>query len=578
MPRNGFIDSHETKDGVVVWERDHAGNLIREVFPVKDFCYCFVPSNKPQDNPVRDIYGTPLRKIEFESKFDLNQYAKRHSGSTSESDVPIKYRVLQDEYHDCHQDTPMNVEYYDIEVEFDLKDGRGYPTPSNPYGRINMFQFYSGQHKNYVIFSLADADVSVKDDNENIDVIVIDCETESELLRMVAEYLDDTDILLGWNTEGFDIPYIMARSEILFGTDMALRMYCRDNYRASKREFIDAYGNEAVEYKLVGRQNIDMMECYKKFIPSEKKSFALGAVSEEDLGITKEEYDGDLGELFRKDPELFMKYALRDVQLLKWLDEMHKIVDLVINMTRSSCVPCRDSTGSVKLIEYDLMKFAHARGIILPDRKANEKESYDGAVVYDTVNGRHGYAGSVDLRSLYPFCMILLGLSTETMVYQLLGEYEDYIHVMTQDDSHGEVTFYDVASGEEYVALPSELYAIIKSEGWTISGAGTIFDGSLGLLAEYVQEGFALRSHYKDEMNKAFKAGDKVKGEMYNLYQKVVKVARLNAVYGASGNENFRLFDIRLAKSITLTAQVISKQQAFAAHDYIEKYLEGLNG
>ena len=434
MTRNGYIDSFENGSEIIVWERDKNRKLIRKAYQSSDYCYCYVPSNKEEVWDGFDIHGNKLRKMQFKNRFDLNQFARSRS-NTVESDVPLKYRILQDEYSNCDASTPLNIIFYDIEVKFDLNDGLGYPEPSNPYGEINMFQLYDVAQKSYVLFTLT-KDVVVEDEDEGIDVHVIDCSSEIELLRYVSEYLRDVDVMTGWNTEGFDIPYIMARSMILFGEDEALRMYCKEGYKARKREFIDEYGNEAISYELIGIQNIDMMQDYKKFIPSEKKSFALGAVTEEDLGITKEEYDGDLGSLFFENPRLFMKYGLRDVQLLKWLDEKHKIMDLVVKMTRDSCVMCRDATGSVKLIEYDLMKFCHKKNIMLPDHASNVKEKYDGAVVYDTISGRHGWSGSVDLRSLYPFCMILLGLSPETMRYQLKGEYEDYVHVITRDDSH----------------------------------------------------------------------------------------------------------------------------------------------
>jgi hypothetical protein len=117
---------------------------------------------------------------------------------------------------------------------------------------------------------------------------------------------------------------------------------------------------------------------------------------------------------------------------------------------------------------------------------------------------------------------------------------------------------------------PSDVEAQIRENGWTISGNGTIFTGELGLLAEYVSEGFKLRKFYKNKMAECIKCGDDDGAALNDLYQKVIKVARLNAVYGASGNETFKLFDLRLAKSITLTAQMVSKQQAIAGNDAIK--------
>lgn len=576
--RNGFIDAYETKNEVIVWSRDFNGKLIEDAFPVTDYLYCYIKANRAQPNiiPMKDIYKNEMKQVFFDSKWDLVNYRKTRA-NLCESDVRLANRVLLDEFGDCHMDTPMNTIFYDIEVAFDLSDGKGYPTPENPHGEINCIQFYDVALGEYVILTLTEGYV-ITDKYDNIPVNVIDCISETDLLRTFSDAIDHVDIMLGWYTESFDIPYIMARSIKLFGEDRAMRMYCRGGYKASKREFYDENKSLKVSYGLVGRQNTDMMELYKKFIPSEKKSFSLDAVCQEDLNMSKLEYEKDLGTLYRENPIKFLEYALHDARLLKMLNDKHKIVELMINMTRSSCVTCRDATGSVKLIEHDLMKFCRNKGIVLPDKKDNIKEKYEGAVVYDTISGRAGWSGSVDLTSLYPKTMEMLGLSTETMIYQCFGEYEDYVHVMTENDEFGEITMEAIPDGTRSKILPSELYKKIRENGWCISAAGTIFNGEMGILAQYVHDGFELRSEYKRLMGEAYKRNDIATAEMYDLYQKVVKVARLNAVYGASGNENFRLYDIRLAKSITLSAQIISKQQAYAANKFIQDCVEIVEG
>ena len=576
--RNGFIDAYENKDEVIVWSRDFNGKLIEDSFPVNNYLYCFIKANRKQSGviPMVDIYGNEMKQVFFDTKWDLVNYRKSRK-NLCESDVKVSNRVLLDEFSDCHMDTPLNTIFYDIEVEFDLSDGLGYPTPENPHGEINCIQFYDVKIGEYVMITLAD-EVEITDKYDNIPVNIIFCKTEMELLRTFSDAIDHVDILLGWYTESYDIPYIMVRSIKLFGEDRAMRMYCRNGLKGSKREFYDENSTLKTSYTLVGRQNTDMMESYKKFIPSEKKSFSLDAVCEEDLGMNKLDYEKDLGTLYRENPKRFLEYALHDVRLLKMLNDKHKIVELMINMTRSSCVMCRDATGSVKLIEHDLLKFCHKKGIVLPDKKDNIKEKYEGAVVYDTVNGRHGWSGSVDLTSLYPKVMEMLGLSSETMLFQCIGEYEDYVHIMTRNDEFGEIEIENVLTLERTKVLPSDLYELIKEEGWCISGAGTIFNGEMGLLAQYVHEGFELRSEYRRLMEECFNKGDTNGGEMYDLYQRVVKVARLNAVYGASGNENFVMYDIRLAKSITLSAQIVSKQQAYAANKYISESMEIIEG
>jgi DNA polymerase elongation subunit (family B) len=175
----------------------------------------------------------------------------------------------------------------------------------------------------------------------------------------------------------------------------------------------------------------------------------------------------------------------------------------------------------------------------------------------------------VDLVSLYPKTMMILNLSPETMIMQLEGSYDDYVKVITRDDSEGDIKVYLIEKCQ-YVdqvwCKPSEVLDLVREKGYTISGHGTIFNGKSGLLAEYVSEGFDLRSQYKKQMKEAIKNNDDILAQRYDGYQKVIKVARLNAVYGASGNEFFRFFNINLASSITISAQIISKKQAYEAN------------
>lgn len=570
-----YVDAVEFKDSIVVWGRDKSGNLITDKLPLEDYLYAYIKDNTGNAT-MKDMWGVPVRKVSFDDKWAFRDWCKTRT-SLCESDVPPVYKMLLDTFSTAPADAPYNTLLYDIEVDFDLEEGRGYPTPKNPYGEINLFQAFDTKHNKYVMFmneALQNV-VSLQDKDYPVEIHYSRC--EAELLEDVAHFIQHVDIMCGWYTNGFDLPYIMERAIMLFGEKTAKSMFCRDGFMAKRRDFVNDFGDDVWEWTLVGRQHMDMMELYKKFIPGEKTSFSLDAVCEADLGETKESYDGDLGSLYRENPQKFCEYGLQDARLLKKLDDKHQIVEIAVNIARSSCVKLSDVTGSVKVIEHDLMKFCHERGIVLPDRQVREKEKYDGAVVYDTIAGRHGWSFSLDIRSLYPFCMILLGLSPETMIMQCAGEYEDYVHIMSRDDSKGEITVELLDTSEEFKCLPSELESIIRENGYTISGNGTIFNGSMGILASYVSEGFRLRSEYKKLMKKAKEEGDSHAEELYDLKQRVVKVARLNAVYGASGNEAFRLFSLRMAKSITLTAQVVSKFQSITTNDVLEEVKASIN-
>ncbi len=565
-----YIDAVATADEVTVWCRDKDGVLIKETHDISEYLYYYQLDNTGKPD-AKDLFGRPVQRVNFEDRWTFNKFVESRQ-KLYESDVSPTYKCLIDTYYNAPLDSPYNVFLYDIEVFFDLNDGNGYPSPQNPYGYINSFQAFDTNRQEYLILKLDEADVVLKDTYGEYPVVTISCRDERELLNTLADMLDerDVDIMAGWYTNGFDLPYIMERAIMEFGEKDALRMFCRDGFKAKRREFINENAEERVEWTLVGRQHLDMLELYKKFIPSEKTSFSLSAVCTEDLGIDKVDYEGDLGELYRENPELFFEYGIHDARLLLYLDRKHQIIRLAVTLSRMNSVFARDVVGSVQPIEMGFLKFCHSRGVVLPDKTGSEKEKFEGAIVYDTISGLHKWGFTVDLTALYPSAMMMLGLSTETMVGQLNGGYQDYISVMTKKDTT--VILDQIIDGEIVNTLECsaiELYDLIIEAGWCISANGTIFNGEFGLLSEYVKDRFDTRKMYQRMKKEAEARGDMDEANIYNLYQSVMKII-CNSLYGCISNAYFRLYDIRLAKSITLTGQVISKFQAYKANSYVE--------
>lgn len=563
-----YIDAIEYKNNIVVWGRDTDGNLREEAFPLSDFLYAYLPDNTGTA-VMKDIFGTPMKRVDFSDKWDFRDWCKTRF-NLCESDVPPVYKMLLDKFPSVPE-AQFNTLLYDIEVDFDLDDGNGYPTPSNPFGEINSFQAFDTKHKKYVMFipSSFDGTVDVSDADYPVEIHYTD--SERDLLLSVANYIGHIDILCGWYTDGFDLPYIMERAIILFGEKTAKEMFCRDGFPAKKRNFTNEYGEEVWEWSLVGRQHLDMMKLYKKFIPGEKTSFSLDAVCMDDLGESKLDYDDDLGSLYRENPQKFYEYAKQDARLLMLLDNKHQIIRLAMSLAHANCVFASDVNGSVKPIETGFIKFCHERNIVLPDKKDSTKEKFPGAIVYQTISGLWGWVMTVDLTALYPSAMIMLGTSTETLVGQLTGGYADYVSVMRREDR---IVKFILESDNETIELPAhELESEIRDNGFTISANGTVFDGRLGLLAEYVQDRFNTRKYYQRLKAEHASAGRMSEADTADLYQKVIKIV-CNSLYGCISNAHFRLYDIRLAKSITLTGQVISKWQAYKANGYVEQ-LEG---
>lgn len=565
---NFYIDVHvdDKNDKLLCWYRDDQQALKVHEEPLTNHLYCFVPDNTGESE-FKDIYGTPLKRINFDTRSELNAFSKRHDDCCF-SDTSPDYKFMLTAFDNCSVDQPINIALYDIEVDFDLSSGTGYPSIDNPFGEINSIQFFDLAKQKYYILIPDHLEGKIQLNDEENPVKIVYTYSESDMLEVFAELIENVDIISGWNSSGFDLPYLIERAKLKFGERKGLQMFCRNGYQAKRREYVNDFGQDVFSYKLIGRHEVDMLQLYKKFNPGERPSFSLDSIVEYELGENKIDYDGDLGELYRANPQKFYEYALHDARLLKKLEDKLKIVQLAVTMSRMCGVKVADVTGAVKTNEGALAKFCLKENTILPDRTSNESEKYPGAVVYDTVQGRHTNIMTIDLNSLYPSVMKTIGCSKENMIIECFGGFDDYVAIISKSDEI--ISAQLIQTGEKFEIPAFELERIIRSEGYCIAANGVIFDGSSGILARTVINFLDLRKDARIKKAECEKAGDKNGADRYEMMQLVFKISA-NSLYGASGNSSFRLYDGRISSAITLTAQVISKWQAYNANKFIDE-------
>ena len=145
---------------------------------------------------------------------------------------------------------------------------------------------------------------------------IIPCKTEEELLLKFLERFReiDPDIIVGWNSDYFDIPYLYYRMCNVLGEDVA-RYLSPIGYVRETPWYKDQY------IQIAGVESLDYMRLHKKFSWADEPSFKLDAIGEKYAGLNKIEYDGNLDKLFEEDPLKFIQYNFRDVEILKVLDE-----------------------------------------------------------------------------------------------------------------------------------------------------------------------------------------------------------------------------------------------------------------
>ena len=158
---------------------------------------------------------------------------------------------------------------------------------------------------------------------------IIPVATEEELLATFIEKFREInpDILVGWNSDYFDIPYLYYRISRVLGEDFANALSPIDVVKD------ESAWNRNGWLNIAGVESLDYMKLHKKFSFRDEPSMRLDAIGEKYVKLGKIEYDGNLDRLFEDDIQKFIKYNFRDVEILKALDEKFEYIGLVKNLS-----------------------------------------------------------------------------------------------------------------------------------------------------------------------------------------------------------------------------------------------------
>jgi DNA polymerase elongation subunit (family B) len=162
---------------------------------------------------------------------------------------------------------------------------------------------------------------------------IIPCKTEKELLAKFLEKFReiDPDILIGYNSDFFDIPYLYYRMCNVLGKEWADHLSPINKVNAKKNNQYFFKRNQFVD--IIGVESLDYIRLHKKYSWKDEPSWKLDAIGEKYTGIGKIEYEGNLDQLFATDIHKFIQYNFRDVEILKLLDEKLQYIALTKNLS-----------------------------------------------------------------------------------------------------------------------------------------------------------------------------------------------------------------------------------------------------
>jgi len=227
------------QDTINVVERDDKGKRHYREYNPRHIFYYEDPRGK-----YKSIYGKPLSRVTCKNIKELRKELAIHSNKKLyESDINPIYRMLEDNY--LNQDAPkLNVAFFDIEVDFDPE--RGYASPEDAFMPITSIAVYMQWMETMVCLAIPPKTLSMEEAKKTIEGIdnVVLFEKESEMLDAFLDLIQDADVLSGWNSEGFDIPYTVNRITKTLSKEDTKRL-CLWNQYPKKREY-EKFGKTSV--------------------------------------------------------------------------------------------------------------------------------------------------------------------------------------------------------------------------------------------------------------------------------------------------------------------------------------------
>ncbi len=584
---DGYFDRNS--DIIRVVERQNKERIFKE-YPIKYTFYHEDPGGK-----FKSTTGKPLSRIVSKNTKDFHkELAINRNKTLFESDINPIYQCLSENY--LNQDAPdLNIAFFDIEADFDPE--KGFSQPSDPFMPITAITVSLQWLGTMVTFAIPPKTMDITEAKEltkGIDNVYL-YKDEADMLKAFLDIIEDADVISGWNSEGYDLPYIINRIKKVMSKDDTRRL-CLWKQMPKKRTF-ERYGREQETYDLVGRVHLDSLELYRKYTYEERHSYRLDAIGEHEIGEKKTVYEGSLDQLYNQDFRTFIEYNRQDVALLDKMDQKLKFIALSNELAHANTVLLQTTLGAVAVTEQAIINEAHRRGVQVPNRPKREENSTTAAGAYVAYprKGLHSWIGSMDINSLYPSVIRALNMAPECVMGQLRPTYtDDYIEEqMTLQkksfagawENHFGSLEYDAVmekrkdisinvdweDGKSDVMSGAEIYKMIfeSNNPMMISANGTIFTSEFegvipGLLARWYKE----RKDMQAMLKKAKEAKNDAEIEFWDKRQLVKKI-NLNSLYGAILNPGCRFFDKRIGQSTTLSGRQISKHMASKINEVI---------
>ena len=517
----------------------------------------FVSSNKK--TKYKTLEGEHVEAVKPGTVRESRDFIKKYDGVEGFKvfgNERFIYQYISDKYPEEEIKFDINkikISTLDIEV----KSENGFPDVESAAEEILLISLQDYNTKQIRTWGLGNFD------NKQENVIYKSFKTEYELLLsfinwwMVEE--NTPEVVTGWNSELYDIPYLTRRLDRVLGEKLMRRM---SPWGLVTEREIHIMGRKQISYDIGGVTQLDYLNLYKKFTYKAQESYRLDYIASVELGQKKldhSEFD-TFKDFYTKGWQKFVEYNIIDVELVDRLEDKMKLIELAIVMAYDAKANYADVFSQVRMWDTIIYNYLKKRNVVIPPKEQTDKDAkYAGAYVKEPIPGKYDWVVSFDLNSLYPHLIMQYNISPETLL----------------ETKHPTATVDKILNEE----LTFEMH-----QDSAVCANGAMYRKDVrGFLPELMEKIYKDRTIYKKKMLQAKQDYEKKKSKRLekeiarcNNIQMARKI-QLNSAYGAIGNQYFRYYKLANAEAITLSGQVSIRWIENRMNRYLNKILKTEN-
>jgi DNA polymerase elongation subunit (family B) len=582
MTDKSYLFYTERKAKIHVKEYDHDTKTSK--WAHHDFAPKLLIATDDESARYRSTDDRPLKLLNLNSIREARNFVKELDDAARDLYGFRKYDsqfICQANYKDASPDH-FSIVYHDIETEVHDK----FPDPAVAKEPINMITMIQRYGKAFALTTCPVKAAAVEEEFKSIGLKVEQFDSEDQMLRRFVDIFSlelRVDIFTGWNSEKFDMPYIVNRIKRVCGSDTVNRL--SPFGEVFLRTFTDDFGDEAVTAEIVGVNHVDMIHLFKKFSHESQESYSLENIATVELGVGKLQHESGIPGhlLYHEHPTDGLRYNIIDVVRLMEIDLKKGLIDLAIIVANMTKLNISDVVFSTRLWMNMIYDYLAQRDRFFEFR--SERKDYrkiEGGFVSCNLPGLVEFGGSFDYASLYPNTMMALNVGPDSKGPKLSGVNPDTL-------INGDVK---------------------APEGYSMGANGQCFRlDKRSFLVEIIDHGYQLRKHYKNlklyfEMCETkstveemfavkilpeiaddvefvmknvrgleFDEAKKIitrNAKLYKNYDSSIKTI-LNSCYGALAEKNFQFYDPDVAESITVTGQYMVRNLGNTFISVLEK-------